>query len=132
MTKKNSNERRIFLFIKTATVWYGLFYAMAQFTFRSLFDKKNSFQLLIIASSCLITDVICENTTAVSVNLTVSSTYDLTYLSTIDYECDEGHYFPDGASLHTSHCNETEQWSLPDNQTCSRKSMSFSLAVYKS
>ena len=70
----------------------------------------------------IIADVICENITADSSNLTVS-VGSLLYLTTINYTCLEGHYFDDNTSIHISVCNAQEEWTIPatEDQICSRK-----------
>ena len=70
----------------------------------------------------IIADVICENITADSSNLTVS-VGSLAYLTTINYTCLEGHYFDDNSSIHISMCNASEEWTIPasEDQICSRK-----------
>ena len=74
----------------------------------------------------IIADVICENITADSLNLTVS-VGSLAYLTNINYMCLEGHYFDDNTSIHTSMCNDQEEWTIPatEDQICSRKLLSL-------
>lgn len=70
----------------------------------------------------LLTDVICEDTVPDNTNLTVSS-YNLTYLSTIKYTCDMGHYFEfeNRSTFRTSVCNTVEEWTITEEQICERK-----------
>lgn len=45
------------------------------------------------------------------------------YLATINYTCDEGHYFDDNETVHMSICQADETWTIGGNQDqiCSRK-----------
>jgi len=45
----------------------------------------------------------------------------LSYLSSINYTCDDGHYFPDNSTFHSSICDAAETWTLTGDQLCSRE-----------
>ena len=70
----------------------------------------------------LFADVICDDVVPDTTNLTVSQDTQ-TYLSTINYTCDTGHYFEfeNRATFRTSVCNAREEWTLNDDQVCLRK-----------
>lgn len=64
----------------------------------------------------------CGSTPAQHTNLTVTVELEYTgYLDTMNYTCDEGHYFPDNESLHISSCLAEERWSIQTDQTCERQ-----------
>lgn len=62
----------------------------------------------------------CDNTVASTTNATANKTGH-TYLSTIEYVCDEGHYLPDNESSHVSTCDYDTQWTITEDQICSRE-----------
>ena len=81
----------------------------------------------------MISDVICENITSDSSNLTVS-VGSLAYLTTINYTCLEGHYFDDNTTVHISMCNANEEWTIPatEDQICSRKLLTLKTSALAS
>lgn len=72
----------------------------------------------------------CDDIEANSENVTVTKN-GLAYLSTIVYTCFEGHYYDDGASERVSVCNGTEQWTITEDQLCSRGSFPFNRLSYE-
>lgn len=72
-----------------------------------------------ISSVSVVTAILCSADPATNENVTVT-VGDLSYLSTINYTCLTGHYFPDNSSIHTSVCDGQEQWTITDDQICAR------------
>ena len=72
----------------------------------------------------------CGSDPAPNMNLTVT-VEETGYLDTMNYTCDEGHYFSDNTgegtqpgdneTLHVSVCQADETWSISSSQICERE-----------
>ena len=86
----------------------------------------------------LLSAIDCGSVPETNGNLTVTVT-DTGYLDTMNYTCDEGHYFSDNSgggtlpgdneTLHISVCEANELWSIDTTQICERELYCVSLIL---